>query len=253
MTDYYGNSRWDMQPPPPKLDTMPDYGFTGSVAFANPNTATYGYSPLESSCNFPPVYHNMLPTSGFGQYADALALQQPNQDSLRFHTMPPPPKRQAARNMPDLPKPAGLTDNMDIGDVYIPDIVEERATDSEKSKHITENPATQSRKRKAAEISVEPMKDNTEALSSTDGGLPTIGDDELLGIIHQAQLPTNHDANLQQVPAPKRRKRATPTSRKARKAVGEFAKYAGVSVLGSVATMAFLCSPLAEKTLEWLA
>ncbi|KAK3697897.1 hypothetical protein LTR37_017214 [Vermiconidia calcicola] len=80
------------------------------------------------------IFENPDPASypfGFEQYADASApvsvMPGTNQNPLGFDTMPPLPKRQFGRGSLD--------------DIYIPNIVEENAADSEKSKHVTNSPA----------------------------------------------------------------------------------------------------------------
>lgn len=62
------------------------------------------------------------------------------------------------------------------------------------------------------------------------------------------------DAVGGQEPPARRKKAEEPTATKARRNVaGDMAKYAAAAAVGGVSTMAFLCSPLAERLLEWLA
>ena len=124
----------------------------------------------------------------------------------------------------------------------ISEMVEQTAdTATELADAVDESLTSMTKKRKAEEMTADDVTVPPAQLEPTETAVNLL--DQLLKEQDGAQEP----------PA-RRRKTEKPTVPKAASSMaGDMAKYAAAAAVGGASTVAFLCSPLAEKLLEWLA
>ena len=107
-----------------------------------------------------------------------------------------------------------------------------------------ESPISVGKKRKAVEMTEDVpavIPDEYMITASSEDALLAYAMDEAIAI------------NVEEPPARRRKIDTLPTAKTGSNVAGEVVKYAAAVAVGGVGTMAFLCSPLAERLLEYLA
>lgn len=241
-------NRWDVPPPPPMF---PYASYPATSSFCSPYPYQFAADEAESWQDHPtsrlqsildaPTYQHW--GANYGVWADRQAA------SSNFYTArdprpyaPKAPEPQAS-SQTAAPKPFVSLN----GKIGISDIVEGTATGEQlepMQSPRSPKPATQSTigsKRKAAEISGNTDVDLSRLLVDK----PAITEVPISGVTTSkaTEAPTESQAS------PAKARKTTDT---AARVATETAKFAGAAAVGTVGTIAFLCSPLAERLIQWL-
>ena len=284
-TDFYGNSsRWDM---PPASSTYPafkrpgnDYAHGGSI-FDN----VYSSSIQAGS---PPPFG----LESMDERASNPAARVPRVDPLQpfafdhgWTDVPPAPGFPLNSCMPvkppfgappmplKSPAPANKNTSSTNKKISITDIVEDEDMDTSAGagpnilNTFTQETQPASAPKPDLTFGVLKSAENTksgskrkadEIATETPAGLPSTRSDsehakEFWVTMTSPRQPHVQDPAQESQEPPARRRRVNAQALRRSGGVAEITKLAVATALGGVGTMAFLCSPLAERVLEWLA
>lgn len=236
-TDLSGSSRWDI-PPAYHIPSM------GSSSNTIPHWSAQDLNDRMYAPRSPPTAPAQPPRNqNLGFDFEAFHQSQPSRTAAppaSYHqTVPPTSWKPALAAF----EPAAPPKNK----ISIDDIVEGAADGTVPV--IAEMPKKSTPtggKRKAVEISV----DEEDVTGSGVG--ETFNEDMLIDYVNNVYDDHAAEQDIQEPPAQRRRLNAQAPRRAAAQA-GKYALFGmGGAAIGTAGTMAFLCSPLAEKLLQWL-